>query len=73
LTIFFDLGLDPFDDLLPEAARAIGSCNHHQGEKSMLGVPALLKLSASLPDIFRSEGARTQKQVHLDSSVWFHQ
>jgi hypothetical protein len=39
----------------------------------MLGVPALLKLSASLPDIFRSEGARTQKQVHLDSSVWFHQ
>lgn len=39
----------------------------------MLGVPALLKLSASLPDIFRSEGARTQKRIYLDSSVLFHQ
>ena len=36
-------------------------------------VPALLNLSTSLPDFLRSEGARTQKRIHLDSSVWFHQ
>ena len=34
---------------------------------------ALLKLSAALPDVFRPEGARAQKRIHLDSSVWFHQ
>ena len=33
---------------------------------------ALLKLSAALPDVFRPEGARAQKRIHLDSSVWFH-
>jgi predicted DNA-binding transcriptional regulator YafY len=32
---------------------------------------ALLKLSAALPDVFRPEGARAQKRIHLDSSVWF--
>jgi len=34
---------------------------------------ALLKLSAALPDAFRPEGARAQKRIYLDSSVWFHQ
>ena len=34
---------------------------------------ALLKLSATLPDVFRPEGARAQKWIYLDSSVWFHQ
>jgi predicted DNA-binding transcriptional regulator YafY len=34
---------------------------------------ALLKLSASLPDIFRPEGIRAQQRIHLDASGWFHQ
>ncbi len=34
---------------------------------------ALLKLSAALPDVFRQEGTRAQKRIHLDSSTWFHQ
>ena len=32
---------------------------------------ALLKLSASLPEIMQPEGSRAQARIHLDSSAWF--
>lgn len=34
---------------------------------------ALLKLTAALPDVFRPEGMRARKRIHLDASEWFSQ
>lgn len=33
---------------------------------------ALLKLSASLPEVFHPEGVRVRQRIHLDPTPWFH-